>query len=100
MQAKRKPANERREEVLSVALQLAVEVGYTRITRERISSVIGITKQAIQHHIGTVAELRRDVMQEAIARECLPVIAQGMALRDPLTLSAPAELLGRARAAL
>ena len=100
MQAKRKPANERREEVLNVALQLAIEVGYTQVTRERISSVIGITKQAIQHHIGSMDELRTDMMREAIARECLPVIAQGMALRDPLVHSASSDLLGRARQAL
>lgn len=97
---KRKTAVERRDEILSVTLQLSLEVGYTNVTRERISAVIGITKQAVQHHIDSMAELRQDVMRVALLRECLPVIAQGMANRDPIALMAPPELLERARAAL
>jgi hypothetical protein len=97
---KRKTATDRRIEILAVALEQSLIVGYQQITRERVSFIVGITKQAVQYHIGSMAELRQDVMHEAIRRECLPVIAQGMAAKDSIALGAPTELLERARAAL
>jgi AcrR family transcriptional regulator len=96
----RKLAKDRRDEVMTAALVLSVAVGYTRVTRDMIALHVGITPQAIQYHIGTMAALRRDIMRKAIADECLPVIAQGMALRDEHALRASSELLCRARAAL
>jgi AcrR family transcriptional regulator len=97
---KRKLAKDRRDEIMSVALALSVTHGYTRVTREAVAVLVNVTPQAIQHHIGTMAALRRDLMRRAIECECLPVIAQGMANRDEHALKAPAELLARARAAL
>jgi AcrR family transcriptional regulator len=100
MSSKRKLAKDRRDEVMDVALVLSVAVGYTRVTRDMIAQQVGLTPQAIQHHIGTMAALRRDIMRKAIADECLHVIAQGMANRDEHAFRASSELLGRARAAL
>ena len=97
---KRKLATDRRDEVLTVALQLATDVGYKQVTRKLISNRIGITEQAIQHHIGTMEKLRRDIMRAAIRTECLPVIAQGMASRDPHAMKADDALKAKARAAL
>jgi len=97
---KRKLAKDRRDEIVSVALALAVTHGYARVTREAVATRVNVTPQAIQHHIGTMAALRRDLMRRAIECECLPVIAQGMANRDEHALKAPPELQARARAAL
>lgn len=100
MKPKRKLANDRLDEILTVALALAEQIGYAKVTRDAIAERVSLTPQAIQHHIGTMAALRRDLMRRAVAVECLPVIAQGMANKDPHALKAPAELLDRARAAL
>ncbi len=97
---KRKLAKDRREEILAVAVRLSALAGYRNVTRNQIAEVVGLTPQAIQHHIGTVANMRRDIMRKAIADENLTVIAQGMANKDEHALKAPDDLLGRARAAL
>tara|TARA_R100000541_G_scaffold8848_2_gene16460 strand:+ start:1680 stop:1979 length:300 start_codon:yes stop_codon:yes gene_type:complete len=95
--SKRKLAKDRHDEVLDVALSLSVSVGYLRVTRDAIAKQVGLTPQAIQHHIGTMAKLRRAIMRKALADECLPVIAQGLANRDEHALKAPADLIERAR---
>jgi len=97
---KRKLATDRREEVLAVALALSIEGCYRNVTRRGIADRIGITPQAIQHHIGTMAVLRRDIVRAAIRVECLPVIAQAMAYKDPHVMKAPKDLLARARGSL
>ncbi len=100
MTAKRKLAKDRREEVITTAVQLSIMHGYTRVTRGMIAAAVCLTPQAIQHHIGTMENLRRDVMRRAIADKCLAVLAQGMANRDKHALKAPDELKALARAAL
>lgn len=97
---KRKLASDRRDEVLAVALALSVEGCYRNVTRQDIAERIGITPQAIQHHIGTMADLRRDIVRAAVRSECLPVLAQAMAYKDPHVMKAPEDLLARARVAL
>lgn len=97
---KRKLAADRREEILAAALQLAAEGCYKTVSRQDIAERVGLTAQAIQHHIGTMDTLRRDIMRAAIRTECLQVIAQGMVYKDPHALKAPAELLERARGSL
>ena len=100
MKTKRKLAKDRRDEVMAAAVGLSVTHGYTKVTREMIAKAVGITPQAIQYHIGTMAALRRDVMRKAIADRHLSIIAQGMANKDKVALKAPAELQDKARAAL
>ncbi len=98
--SKRKLASDRRDEVLEVALALSIEGCYRNVTRQDIAERIGITPQAIQHHIGTMADLRRDIVRAAVRTVCLPVIAQAMAYKDPHVMKAPAELLAQARGSL
>jgi hypothetical protein len=43
-----------------------------------------------------MSALRREIMREAVRVECLAVVAQGLAVRDPHAMAAPAELRQRA----
>lgn len=98
-QTKMHPAD-RIAQILSAALVVASKVGYARLTREDIAQRAGVPASLISYHLGTMPALRRKIMREAIRTECLPVVAQGLAIRDRFALKAPAELRARAVASL
>ena len=91
----RKSPADRREQILDAALDLAGRIGYTKVSRDKIAEKIGLTGQAVQYHIGTMAKLRRDLMRHAIRKEDLAVLGQGLAARDTHAAKAP-EALRRA----
>jgi len=98
-QHKMHPAD-RIAQILSAALVVASKVGYARLTREDIAKRADVPASLISYHLGTMPALRRKIMREAIRTECLPVVAQGLAIRDRFALKAPAELRARAVASL
>lgn len=89
-------ARERIAQILRAALKIAPKKGYNRMTRDDIAKEADIPPTLITYHMGTMVELRRDIMREAIRVECLPVIAQGLTVRDRHALKAPEELRRRA----
>lgn len=96
MTQKKLEARERLSQILSAALKAAAKQGYQRITRETIARAAGVSEALVTYHLGTMPELRRAVMREAIRTECLPVVAQGVTSRDRHALKAPAELQRKA----
>lgn len=91
---------ERIAQILRAALKLAPRVGYNRLTREQIATEANVAPTLITHYFGTMVGLRRDIMREAVRVECLPVIAQGIALRDRHAQKAPDDVRQRAIATL
>jgi len=89
-------ARARAAQILAAAVEAARDHGYTRLTRKQVAARIGISASLVPHYMGTMAQLRRRIMREAVRLECLPVIAQGLAVRDPHAMAAPAELRQRA----
>lgn len=89
-------SRERMGQILASALVLSARVGYSRLTRDEIAVHAGITPSLIPYHFGTMEQLRRHIMREAVRVGCLPVIAQGLALRDRHALKAPEDLRARA----
>jgi AcrR family transcriptional regulator len=93
-------ARARAAQILAAAVEAARVHGYTRLTREQVAARIGIAPSLVPHYMGTMGALRRKIMREAVRVECLPVIAQGLAARDPHAMAAPAELRQRAARSL
>lgn len=96
MTQKKLEARERLSQILAAALKAAAKHGYQRITREAIARAAGVSEALVTHYMGTMPELRRAVMREAIRTECLPVVAQGVASRDRHALKAPHPLQQKA----
>lgn len=82
----------RHDEIMAAALRIACDIGYNRITREDIALAAGCSPALVSELFGTMCALRRSIARSAVANHVLPVIAQGLALRDPHALRAPAEL--------
>ena len=89
-------ARERIAQILRAALDVAEKVGYNRMTRNEIAALAGIRPTLINYHMGTMPDLRRDVMREAVRVGRLPVIAQGLAHHDRHAMKAPEDLRRRA----
>ncbi len=82
----------RKAEVLAVALQLAEELGYTNITRDKLALRANISTGLVSRYFGTMAQLRRSIMRAAVAQKNLSVIAQGLTLKDPTALKVTDEI--------
>lgn len=87
-----KPERQRKQEILAAALVLAERDGLTTMTRDGIAVEASVSTGLVNAHFGTMAKLRRAVVGEAVRVGCLPVLAQALAMRDPLACNAPDEL--------
>lgn len=81
-----------RTHILKAALELAAKEGYRNLTREAIAVKADVTPSLISYHLGTMVEMRRHLIREAIRTENLPVLAQAVAMRDKHALKATPEL--------
>lgn len=96
----RKTPKERVKELLDVAIALAVEHGYLKVTREQIAEAAGVSPALVSHHLGTMADMRRTLVRQAVTRQVLKVVGQALASNDPHARKAPDALKNAALASL
>lgn len=82
----------RKTELLDAAVALATRHGYMNVTRHMIAERAGVTPALVPYYFGTMNELRRAIMSEAIRVRALRIIAQGIADGHPKAKRAPDEL--------
>lgn len=70
------------EELITSALGLAAVVGYQQVTREAIAECCGVSCGTISRYFGTMTNMRRTLMRQAVTRGVVPIIAQGLAAGD------------------
>ena len=96
MTRQRMKPDDRKEEILQAALDLAQEHGYQQVTRAQIAERAGVAVGLVGYYYGTMIQMRRAIMRAAIHRHNLVVLAQGLGLGDPNARKAPAELRAQA----
>ena len=72
----------RKEEILSAALRLAERIGYYALTRERIAAESDFSCSLITWYFRTMTQLRQEVIQTAIDRKILGIVAQALSVGD------------------
>ena len=92
----RVPAELRRENILSIAVEMARERGYHKITRDTVAEKAGVSCGLVTKYFGTMNQLRVDVMRRAIKQSIPEIVAQGLANGDSRAKKAPAELKAQA----
>lgn len=85
---KRLKPDARRAMLVEVALAVAARGHYRTMTREQVAASAGVSGAAISYHFGCMARLRYDVMRAAVEQCELSVVAQGLADRHPVALTA------------
>lgn len=83
---------DRDQRILDAAVQCALASGYDWITREEVARLAGVATGTVNSAFGTVADLKRAVLAEAVEKRILPIIAQGLAGQHAIIMSAPLEL--------
>lgn len=87
----------RQDQILAVALEMAKEGHYLRVTRDRIAERAGVAAGSVTRYFGTMKQLQRALMRAAVTHGVVEVVAQGIIERDPQALKAPESLLSQAR---
>ncbi len=75
--------------ILDHALIAASEEGYLNMTKARVAWAAWCSPALVAYHFGSVSAFRTEVMREAVRVNCAPVVAQGLAMRDPIAMAAP-----------
>ena len=78
--------------LLDAAMTEARKCGYNRVTREQIAARADCAPGLVSFYFGTMRQMKRAIMSEAIRTHNLPIIAQGLADRHPKAMRAPVEL--------
>lgn len=78
----------RTEQLLDAALALAAASGLRTMTRDALAEAAGVSPGLISARLGTMDAMRRSVMRAAVTQGCIPVVAEGLALRDKHALRA------------
>lgn len=96
MNKKRLAPDDRRDELLKVAVDMAIVVGINQLRRDTIAEKAGVANGLVTRYFNTMTQLKRAVMRYAVHNEVLPVIAQGLAMRDSEAMKASDELKAKA----
>ena len=88
------------DQILAAAAQIACKVGYQSITREAVAKAVGCSPAVISHRWSTMAQFKRALMRYAVRVPVLPIVAQGLAVRDSHACKAPASIQQRARGSI
>lgn len=91
---------DRKAQILTEAVRQAKTRGYQNVRVSHIADALGISTGLVFHHYPTVPRLKRAIMGEAIVRQVLEVVAQGLALKDARAMNAPESVKQAARATL
>ena len=90
----------RRASILAAAVQLAEANGFATMKRDQIARAAGVADGSVNHECGSMEGLRDAVMEEAVCRRILPIVAQGLAQGHPAARAAPTKVREAATRAL
>jgi AcrR family transcriptional regulator len=79
----------KREMILYAAVNLALQHGYCRITRDDIAEAAGVSSGLVNHYFETIDKIRKEIIKTAIDKNIVELVAQGLGMRDREVLKAP-----------
>lgn len=85
-----------KETIIRKATQMAVRIGYAKLTREAIATKLKIFPSSVSWHCGKMSDVRAAILQYAIKHGYSAVVGQGLAAQHPIALNAPHEIRTRA----
>lgn len=92
--------DDRITDILTAALDLARTEGLNSLTRKRVAQAAAVSPGLVTFRFLSTSLMRDAVMQAAVDRADLRVLADGIALRHDIALAAPVEMRMAAIAAL
>lgn len=82
----------RKQQILDAAMVEADKHGYRGITRASVAERAGCSPGLVSFYFGTMKQLHRSIMGEAVRIRHLRILAQGIIAKDSRALGAPDNL--------
>jgi AcrR family transcriptional regulator len=73
-----------KQTILNAGVELAKTRGYRDVLKRNIAFVLGCGMGTVNFHWGTMDALRKAIVIEALRTGCRQIVAQAVALRDPI----------------
>ena len=73
-----------KQTILSAGVELAKTRGYREVFKRNIALVLGCGMGTVNYHWETMDALRKAIVIEALNTGCRQIVAQAVALRDPI----------------
>lgn len=90
---------DRKTQIVAAGLHLAQRHGWERVTRQMVVQRLGLSHALVSRYF-TAEAFRDAVMEEAVYREDVRVVGQGLAAEHPIAVAAPRRLRWAALARL
>jgi hypothetical protein len=79
--------------IIEAAIMLAQQFNYKDISRAEIAALARVKAESlVSFHFGDMDEVRNMIMQQAVDRRILSIVAQGLLDKHPVAMDAPREL--------
>ena len=80
-----------KQHLTDVAVNLAEIHGYRHVTRDEIARVSGASQGTVTNYLGTMRQIRKLIVRQAIKRDIKSIIAQAITYGEPQTQRIPIE---------
>jgi len=77
----------RKQRILEAAVQLSIETGYRKITKRTVALSSDSAPGLIHRYFKTVANLKHEVIKEAIHREIMPILVEYLSDKELTNLN-------------
>lgn len=78
--------------ILSAAIGLARKCGLYKFSREDVAKEADVGESTVSYHFGTMPELRKAIVQQAVKHEILSILADARASRESIGVPMSEEL--------
>lgn len=86
----------RQQQLMEAAITVAKTEGWSKLTRAKVAYQAGVAASLINFYFGDKDSFRTSVMQEAVGRNLVSVVAEGLLYHNSAALEAPEPLRKRA----
>lgn len=77
----------RREQIVHAAKSMSYEGGLYKWTLEDVAKFVGITTPGVRYYFFSTAQLRDEIIRNAIDARDVPIVLQAIAAHDPIAES-------------
>jgi len=74
------------KKILKSAVKVAEIEGFIKLTRQKIAEHANVSDAKVSNAYGSMTQLRRAVMRQAIAKNIYTIIVDGIVSKDPTAL--------------
>lgn len=91
MRSAKRKGDAKRARILEAAIEMALDEGYLMITKRGIARRAAVNESSVAYYWGDVEGLKRKVLEVAVERGIIKILAQGLCAGDGIAVQAPLE---------